>query len=601
MYSFSIKKSFVILSLLLNIILLSIVPTYAYKDVLNEINIQVKIQEDGSATFIEKWVTEVGSGTENYKVFNNMGDSKIYDFQVIDETGYQFTNIGNWDVDLSRSQKEHKCGMITRGNHYELCWGVGQYGYREYTISYKISHFVQQYTSDQGFNYAFLSDMDLAPQKVSVKVSSYIDFTDDISDIYAFGFEGQVNFKDGSVCIESHSPLSSYSKVQLLMRIDNGTFVNAHKNNQDYNDILEDVKKGSDYTSNNDDSYNYVTKSTRKMFFVLFSTIGINLIVWIAIIVLAIKANRRQKMYKNVIQFNDQTNSLSIKKNKNINIYRDIPCQKNIYYFYYAALCGGLISSQQKSGLIAAILLQWIRDKKIEFVKTKDKGLLFKKEGYSIDLNKLIQPSCSVEDELLSMLRQASGKNGILETNEFEKWCKKHYSRVDIWFDRVSSYMESWLITRGMLDKKNIPYKSLFMTRYHTQRIYSLEFKEEIEHVIGFKKFLQEMSLMNEKEVIEVKLWEEYLIFATILGIADEVEKQLKIIYPEFNEISYMETMYTTRIMRDFTHRSVVAAYKAQSAANNGGSSSRSSGGGGSSSSSGGGSSHSGGGGGGRR
>ena len=88
------------------------------------------------------------------------------------------------------------------------------------------------------------------------------------------------------------------------------------------------------------------------------------------------------------------------------------------------------------------------------------------------------------------------------------------------------------------------------------------------------------------------------MIFATILGIADEVESQLKIRCPEFNEYSHMDTIHTTRIMRDFTYRSVTAAYKAQSSAN---SSSRSSGGGGHSSSSGGGSSYSGGGGGGRR
>lgn len=597
----SMKKSAFILLTLLNIILISIIPIHAYNDVLNEVNIQVMIQEDGSAHFIEKWITEVGSGTENYKVFNNMNDFEISNFEVIDETGHQFTNIGNWDIDQTREQKEYKCGIIKRSNSYELCWGVGQYGHREYTISYTISNFVQQYQNDQGFNYAFLSDMDLPPQKVYVKVSSYIDFTDEMSDIYAFGFEGDVHFEDGDVMIESHSALSSYSKVQLLMRINDGTFTNAHENGQDYNDILEDAKKGSDYTSDNDDSYNYVTKSTRKMLLMLYSTIGINVIIWVAMIVFAIKANRRQKMYKNVIQFDDQTNSLSLKKNKNINMYRDIPCQKNPYYFYYAALCGGLIEKNQKSGLIAAVLLQWIRDQKIEFVKTNDKGFLFKKEGYSIDLNKCIQTSCSIEDELLSMLRQAAGNNGILETNEFEKWCKKHYSKVDIWFDRVNSYMESWLITQGMLDKKNIPYKTLFMTRYRTQKIYSLKFKEDIEHVIGFKKFLQEMSSMDDKEVIEVKLWEEYLIFATILGIADEIEKQLKIRCPEFNEVSYMETIYTTRIMRDFTYRSVSAAYRAQSAASSGGSSHRSSGGGGSSSSSGGGHSYSGGGGGGRR
>ena len=43
------------------------------------------------------------------------------------------------------------------------------------------------------------------------------------------------------------------------------------------------------------------------------------------------------------------------------------------------------------------------------------------------------------------------------------------------------------------------------------------------------------MSLMNEKEAIEVNLWDMYLIYAQIFGIADKVAKQFKKLYP--NEI----------------------------------------------------------------
>ena len=156
------------------------------------------------------------------------------------------------------------------------------------------------------------------------------------------------------------------------------------------------------------------------------------------------------------------------------------------------------------------------------------------------------------------------------------------------------------MISQGLLEKKRIQHKFLFITNYTLERIYNIQFKEAIYQVAGFKKFLKEMSIINEKEVIDVKLWEDYLIFGTILGIADEVEKQLKMNCPQFNEESYMDTVHTTRIMRDFTYRSVAAAYRAQTSASHSGSS-RSSGGGGRSSSHGGGSRSSGGGGGGRR
>jgi uncharacterized membrane protein len=110
-----------------------------------------------------------------------------------------------------------------------------------------------------------------------------------------------------------------------------------------------------------------------------------------------------------------------------------------------------------------------------------------------------------------------------------------------------------------------------------------------MEHILGLKKFLEEMSYIHEKEVIEVKLWEEYLIFASILGIAEKVEKQLGKLCPEFNEQSRMDTIYTTRMVRTMSYTGVTAAYTA------------SHGGGGGSSFGGGGGGFSGGGGGGSR
>ena len=52
----------------------------------------------------------------------------------------------------------------------------------------------------------------------------------------------------------------------------------------------------------------------------------------------------------------------------------------------------------------------------------------------------------------------------------------------------------------------------------------------------AFKKYMEDFSLLDEKEIPHLVIWEKYLIFATAFGIADKVIKQLKIIYPELNE-----------------------------------------------------------------
>lgn len=51
-------------------------------------------------------------------------------------------------------------------------------------------------------------------------------------------------------------------------------------------------------------------------------------------------------------------------------------------------------------------------------------------------------------------------------------------------------------------------------------------------HALG--RFMQEFSNMDKHELPQLILWEEYMVYATAMGIADEVAKQLEIAYPEY-------------------------------------------------------------------
>ena len=50
--------------------------------------------------------------------------------------------------------------------------------------------------------------------------------------------------------------------------------------------------------------------------------------------------------------------------------------------------------------------------------------------------------------------------------------------------------------------------------------------------MLGFREFLKDFTLTGERNVIEVHLWQEYLVFGALLGVADQVAKQLKDIDP---------------------------------------------------------------------
>lgn len=70
----------------------------------------------------------------------------------------------------------------------------------------------------------------------------------------------------------------------------------------------------------------------------------------------------------------------------------------------------------------------------------------------------------------------------------------------------------------------------------------------------AFKRFLKDFGLMNEKELPEVKLWGKYLVYATVLGCAETLEKEMRIKLDSMNidENSnlYLDYYYTNRLMR---------------------------------------------------
>ena len=104
---------------------------------------------------------------------------------------------------------------------------------------------------------------------------------------------------------------------------------------------------------------------------------------------------------------------------------------------------------------------------------------------------------------------------------------------------------------------------------------------EDSKQLLGLKIFLEEFSSIDKKETMEVHLWDEYLMFAYLFGIADKVMSQLKKLYPELleqNDIDYN----TMRMVNTFSARTLSSLDKARNYSAGGGGFSSGGGGGGS-------------------
>lgn len=96
----------------------------------------------------------------------------------------------------------------------------------------------------------------------------------------------------------------------------------------------------------------------------------------------------------------------------------------------------------------------------------------------------------------------------------------------------------------------------------------------------GLKKYMEDFSMLDRREVPELVIWEKYLVFATVFGVADKVIKQLKIVYPNLDEMTngigtftYMNLMLHTDFNSSFTraiNSSISSAYSSGSGSGGG-------------------------------
>ena len=107
--------------------------------------------------------------------------------------------------------------------------------------------------------------------------------------------------------------------------------------------------------------------------------------------------------------------------------------------------------------------------------------------------------------------------------------------------------------------------------------VYTQEGIDESEKWKGLKKYMEEFSMLDKREVPEVVIWEKFMVYATAFGIADKVLKQLKIVYPDLentiniNDYSYMYLMMNTDFSRSFTNAINTSMSAANSSATGGG------------------------------
>ena len=467
---------------------------------INSVKVTARVKADGSAHITQIWDATVSEGTEFYIPVGNLGPMEISNLQV-SENGRQYISEGNrWKVKRSLAEKAGRCGIVEKSDGVELCWGQGSMGRHVWTADFDATNLVQGYEDYDGFNFMFVNPNIGPIEEASVTIENATggdEWTSDNVKVWAFGFDGHISVSDGKILCTSTGYMPKSQKIIVLARFDKGLVQPEVENSKSFQKLLDKAFKSSDYTDDDDADF-------KKFLLVMvpFILLGLFAIIWL----LWASATGRT-LSKRIYGVNKITDW-----------WREVPEEGNLFASYYVLDKGDRFQKHaHDKDLIGACFLKWVLEKKA--IPMQDEK---HPKRYNLKLDPAALFTDASEGDLYSMIVEAAGDNMILETGEFERWSKRKYERIMNWPGKAAANGRKYLIAKGRLD-------------------YSGKSTEEgqikAQEVIKFKNFLKDFTLSDERGVPEVALWKDYLVFAQLCGIANEVSAQLKKLYPaEFDQ-----------------------------------------------------------------
>lgn len=507
-----------ILTFLIILLLSSIRAVNGMASTVERLDIKAVLQKDGSARIEERWDIDVNDDdakTEWYVAHSGLGAMRITQLEV---EGYipgreglqRYETLRTWDIDASRKEKAGKCGLNNNGT--EICWGFGDYGRHVYVVRYVLTGLVQAYDTHDGFNHCFVDmDCDVLNAQLVISTADSILLSEANTRRWAFGYEGRIEFDaDSNIVATPNGPLDSGGRIIVMLEFDKGVFQPQVKASEPWADRKQRALDGSDFVDDDLTFWEWVFIIVMLLvcilFYILLGPITTLLASCMYLVIIAAwwifslsplrTYLKRKRLGVNKPNYwRDVMPEWSIVSNKMI--------VDELSYFW----------GMDDEKVIGALLLRLISQGDVSIVQQEYKKkmrdmLSIDKPIDAIDLSK--KGDARLCQHLLRLLTLASGSDHVLQPDEFKTWCKQksNYSYV-----------------KGFMDLLKPKSDKAYMEK-HAAQIY------------GLKSFLKDFTLMNERGVKEVRLWDKYMVYAEFFGISDTVRKQMKEIWPEYSELS---------------------------------------------------------------
>lgn len=526
------KKISVLLTVVFSLLLW--MPTASAANRVPEMEIEVALCADGSARIREIWTTDTDSGTEFYLARHDSGYLSISDFAVSDQNG-SYLFVENWDIDASFEKKANKCGIVETDKGVELCWGISEYGENRYIIEYVIHDLVGSYSDVDGFNHRFVDEMSFFPSDVVLTIY-YEDgtpITDENCDIWAFGYLGQVQFEEGVIRAWSEEPLESGHNMTIMVAIEKGMLSPQRSVEGSFETLKQQAFDGSDYGEEDSGPLTFGDV----LLFIAILLFPVVLIVGIARIFIGIGKRKRNRRVRKAEYF------------------RDAPNDGNLNATYQLGLVSNLC---EEDALLGAYLLRLVSHGSLECCEDS----LDEEESARLRLCHAPRSGDEYEDVLYTILEAAAGADGILNPQELQNYCKTNYKPMFRFMDSCERNGMQALVQGSCLKYGNL----------ETEKDLTKEGQRQLNEIYGLKHFLLDFSLIRERGIEETVIWQDYMVYAHMMGIADKLEAQIRDLYPDqlpqlerYHQYIYHTSYYNGLMYREYSRQRMMREPKRSS------------------------------------
>lgn len=562
---------------------------------ITKFNIETTINEDGSADiceYIEQtgtyngYIRDIKYKSNNDYSASSLTNLKVYDLTKNMQKGTEFTEVAvgnNGDsfiYEKTNSYDQISLKMYNKTNDDK----------NGYVICYTLNDVILVHNDVAEFYWNFIGEgFDDLLNNVKIKVN--LKQKDETLKVWAHGpLYGEVhpyheNISYGLAKIEYINP-NTPTDVRMTFSLNNVPYATKKSNKDSLDTILTQEKERAEIANKE----RQIAKS------ILIVKISLAVIYFITIISLVIYSYKKYDKER--------------KTTFNAQYLREFPA------LYGPEVLQYLNEKNVTEKSYSASILEIIRKKglKVENIEGNNKK-------YKLVLNTPNEPLTETENQILEFLIKFIGNSKEVELDAIKKYGKTEstartfLNSYQDWTNSVKRNCQNYnffekqkngpiiaiiivlTVVTAMLEMSDyVAIGVIVIITGIAATIYEATIKKRTENGAleyqkwkAFKRFLEDFGRFDEKELPEIALWERYLVYASVLGVADKLQKQMQIkinqmnansASPDLTDIYIMNNLLNANIGNTITStvnnavntsRATIAASEASSGSGSGG------------------------------